>query len=197
MARNGPKGEQPGDGSALRRVTGWQWLWRSQLGITVFGVTWDVDVDLFDLDEKVRLYRDGTQDRIQRGRSTFEIPPRHRVEVAWSMYGIRRAHLVDAVGNEIRLEPRPGTGERWRADLERQQPGLSRLLVAASWTLLVIALILQAPQLLQLVSVWTGWFDFTSPVSLPGWLNTLLTIGGALAALERALGMRHHWLLDD
>lgn len=197
MARSGPRGEKPGDGSALRPVTGWQWLWRTQMGAEVGGVTWDIDCDFFDWDEKVHLYRDGVQDRIQHSRSSFEIPPQHRIEVAWSWYGLTRAHLVDAVGNERQLEPRPGTGERWRADLDRERPGLSRVLGAASWTILVIALLLQIPQVLQLLSASTGWFDFTSPLSLPGWVNALLSIGGVLAALERALRMRHHWLLDD
>ncbi|MGC5629789.1 hypothetical protein ACPYO6_16260 [Georgenia sp. Z1344] len=197
MTSDGPKGEKPGDESELRPVTGWQWLWRAQLGTTLGGTTWDVDVDLFDLSEKVHLYRDGVQDRVQRGKSRFELPHGHRIEVAWSTYGLSRAHLVDAVGQEVQLEPRPGTGERWRADLERERPAASRLLAVVSWTILALALLLELPQLVQLVSGWTGWFDFTSPVSLPSWANVTLMVAGVVAALERALGMRNHWLLDE
>lgn len=178
-------------------MTGWQWLWRTQMGTEVGGVTWDIDVDFFDIDEKVHLYADGRQDRVQRSTSSFEIPPGHRIELAWGWYGLKRAHLVDPVGRATQLEPRPGTGERWRADLEHDRPELSRVLSAVSWTLVVLALLLQIPQLLQFLSGWTGWFDFTSPVSMPGWLNATLSTGGILAALERALRMRHHWLLDD
>ncbi|MGO1172855.1 MAG: hypothetical protein ACTMKU_00940 [Actinomycetaceae bacterium] len=195
--RSGPRGEKAGDRSRIRPVTGWQWLWRAQPGITIDGVTWDVDLDLFDTEDKVNLYRDGALDRVQRGRSSFEVPPAHRIGVRWSMNGLSRAHLVDTARHEVPLEPRPGTGERWRADLKRERPDLSRLLAATSWTLVVAALILQVPQVLELVAAVTEWFDLTSPVSLPGPVNAFLTIGGVLAAVERALRMRHHWLLDD
>ncbi len=96
----------------------------------------------------------------------------------------------------MQLEGAPGTAERWRSDLDRDNPTLSRQLAAASWTVLVLALLLQVPQLLELVANGTGWFSFTSPVTLPSSLNTPLTIAGALAGLERALRLRYHWLLD-
>lgn len=37
---------------------------------------------------------------------------------------------------------------------------------------------------------------FTSPFALPAWANTGLLILGILAALERALTLRSHWLID-
>ncbi|OKA04891.1 hypothetical protein ATP06_0227850 [Amycolatopsis regifaucium] len=37
---------------------------------------------------------------------------------------------------------------------------------------------------------------FVSPISLPAWLNSLLTIGAALASIERALRLRHNRFLD-
>src|SRR5690625_5336986 len=76
-----------------------------------------------------------------------------------STYGLRRAHVVLPDGTERRLDPAPGTAERWRADLERDHPTASRRLAYVSWTVLVVALVLQVPQLLALGSVLTGWYE--------------------------------------
>ncbi|HLT84289.1 MAG TPA: hypothetical protein VKZ83_08675 [Phototrophicaceae bacterium] len=188
--------ERQGDGRELTPVRGWQWLWRGVFGTEHAGHRWDIEVNTFDFDENVALYRDGVQVRVQRRRSRFELDDGARVEAAWSTFGLKRAHLVHPDGTEVPLEPAPGTAERWRADLDRDHPVLSRRLAAASWTVLVVALLLQAPQVLQLGASATGWFEFTSPVTLPAWLNTPLSLAGALAGLERALRLRYHWLLD-
>lgn len=188
--------ETAGDGSALRPVRGVQWLWRGVLGTEHAGTRWDVEVDFLDWDEKVLLYRDGVQERVQRGTSRFTLDDGARLEVAWSTLGLRRAHLVRAEGTETPLTPAPGTAERWRADLERDRPALSRRLAATSWAVLTVALLLQVPQLLELGAGVTGWYAFTSPVTLPASLNTPLSVAALLAGLERALRLRHHWLID-
>ena len=188
--------ETSGDGSTLPPMRAGQALHRSVLGIEHDGVRYDVDLDFFDWDEKVLLYRNGIQDRIQKGTSRFALPDGSHIEVALSTYGIRRAHLVLPDGTERQLEPAPGSGERWRADLERDHPGLSRTLGLVSWTIIVVALLLQVPQLIELGAEPTGWYAFTSPVNLPARMNTPLTIAGVLAATERALRLRHNWLLD-
>ena len=188
--------ERPGDGSELKPMRRWDFLWRTVMGIRYAGARWDIDVDFFDWDEKVRLYRDGLQQRVQRGTSRFELDDGARIEVAWSTYGLRRAHLVGADGAQRQLVPARGTAERWRAELHRDRPGLSRRLGIVSWLGLVIALVLQIPQALAVVAELTGWYRFASPVALPAWLNTPLTVAGVLAALERALRLRYHWLLD-
>lgn len=188
--------EKPGDGSRLRPVTSWQWLWRGVFGIEHAGDRWDVEVDYFDWDEKVRLYRDGVQERVQRGTSRFTLDDGARIEAAWSTFGLRRAHLLRVDGEEQQLVPAPGTAERWRAELDRDRPHLSRRLAMTSWAVLAVALALQVPQLIEGGAQLTGWYEFTSPVDLPGWVNTPLTIAGILAGLERALRLRYHWLLD-
>ena len=188
--------ERPGDGSLLAPVRWWHPIYRSVMGTEHGGARWDVDVDFFDPDEKVRLYRDGRQHLVQRGRSRFELDDGARIEATIGTYGFKRAHLVLPDGQERQLEPATGTAERWRADLEERNPGVSRLLDRVSWTVLVAALVIQLPQLVQLVANLTGWFTFTAPLTLSGSHNTALTIAGALAALERALRLRNHWLLD-
>lgn len=188
--------EKQGDGRPLPAWRWWHPVYRSVMQVDHAGSRWHIDVDFFDWDEKVHLYRDGRLDRVQRGKARFELEDGARIEAAMSTYGLRRAHLVLPDGTERRLDPAPGTAERWRADLERDHPTASRRLAYVSWTVLVVALVLQVPQLLALGSVLTGWYEFTSPVTLPGWLDTVLSVGGTLAGIERALRLRYHWLLD-
>ena len=61
-------------------------------------------------------------------------------------------------------------------------------------------LVLFVPQLLELVTQWDFVAErvgtFTSPISLPTWLNTTLFVAGIAASLERALTLRNHWLID-
>lgn len=117
-----------------------------------------------------------------------------------SLYGMKRAHLVTDESTS-QLTPCSGTAERWRVDLDRGRPVLSRRIALVSVLILVVALIFELPQLLQLLTG-TDWFydlarwSFTAPFSLPGWLNTILGVAGALAGLERALRLQHNWLLD-
>lgn len=188
--------ERAGDGSALRPVRGWQWLWRGVFGTEHAGTRWDVEVDYLDWEERVLLYRDGVQERVQRGTSRFDVGDGARIEVAWTLLGMKRAHLVRADGTEAQLTPAPGTAERWRADLDRERPALSRRLAATSWAVLTLALLLQVPQLLEVGANLTGWYAFSAPVLLPAALNTPLAVAAVLAGFERALRLRYHWLID-
>lgn len=108
----------PGDGSALRRVSGLQWLWRGQFVSEVAGVEYAVDVDFLDLDEKCRLYRDGIQVAVAPSPARFEIPESAGtcIEAAMSTYGMKRAHVVDARGARL-MTPAHGTAEAWRQRL--------------------------------------------------------------------------------
>ncbi|MGO1956749.1 hypothetical protein [Microbacterium sp.] len=122
------------------------------------------------------------------------------IEVAASRYGMQRIHLISANGDQRRLDPAPGTPEHWRAQLSRRHPGVGRALAAGAITVLVANLILLAPQLLEVVTHLPLWADrftpFDSPISLPAWANTALTLTAGLAGVERALTLRHHRLLD-
>lgn len=61
----------------------------------------------------------------------------------------------------------------------------------------MIALVVELPQLAEQVAGWTGLFTFTSPVQAPAWLNIVLTVGGVLAGLDRALRLRWNALIDE
>ena len=86
------------------------------------------------------------------------------------------------------LAPVDGTAEAWRVELERGRPELSRLIGVISWTVLVVALIFEVPQVLALVGG-------DPPFLLPGAANFVLGLAALAAALERALRFKsNRWL---
>ncbi|WP_374928128.1 hypothetical protein [Kytococcus sedentarius] len=215
---------KPGDGSELAPVTGLQSLWRGQYLTTVQGHEYALDVDFFDAGEKLHLYRDGRQVAMGRTKVAFVLddlpgdeaaggvtpaviddrPARERtprIEAAMSLYGMKRAHLVTDAGEQL-MTPAPGTGEAWRSQFAERHPTASRVVGALSLAVLLVALGLELPQLLQAFTRadwWqslTGW-TFRSPIELPTQVNIGLTVAGVLAGLERALRMQHNALLDE
>lgn len=156
-------------------------------------------VDVDHMAGRASLYRDDRHVRTADMPVRFALGP-DVIEVAASRYGMQRIHLVSANGSRRRLDPAPGTPEHWRSQLSRRHPGTGRLLAAGAVVVLTVNLILLAPQLLEVVThlpLWANRFPpFVSPVALPAWANTALTIAAALAGIERALTFRHHRLLD-
>lgn len=209
---------KPGDGSPLRAVSGWDALWRTQLGTHAGGRHYVVEADFFDMGEKCLLYRDGQQIAWARSPAVFPLddlpsPPQStetgysppgrdaRIDVHMGWYGMRRAHFVTAAG-ERQLVPEPGTAEAWRARFDRDHPTASRMISTASFLVLVTGLVLSIPQLLELVTRADWWahltdWRFTSPISLPPAVNTVLGVAAICAGIERGLRMRYHWLLDN
>lgn len=193
----GWKRPKPGDGRALRSFRRTSVLTRTRFELRPDATLFTVDVD--QSEETADLYRDRVQV------ATSALPARFPVdggviEVSASLYGMRRVHLVRPDGSEQRLEPARGTLEHGRAVLGRRHPGVSRTLAAAAVTVLVVDLVLFAPQALEFVSHLDLWPDilpvFDSPISLPAWANIALTVAGVLAGTERALTFRHNRLLD-
>lgn len=156
-------------------------------------------VDVDHLSGRASLYRDN------RHVQTSDMPVRfplgtETIEVAASRYGMQRIHLIRADGSSQRLDPAQGTPEHWRAQLSRRRPRAGRALATGAVVVLVINLVLLAPQLLELITHLPIWADrfapFVSPIDLPVWANTALTLTAGLAGVERALTLRHHRLLD-
>lgn len=157
-------------------------------------LTVDVDHD----EQRAALYRDGVEV------ASGEMPVRFavdvgRVEVSAGLYGMQRIHLVRN-GGEQRLEPAAGTPERRRAQLAERHPGVSRAIATGAVAVLLVSLALFVPQLLDLVTHHEDWpfsrLVVDSPFALPAWLNTTITVLGAVAATERALTFRRHRVID-
>ena len=110
-----------------------------------------------------------------------------------SLLGMRQVDLV-VEGETTMLTPVEGTAEGWRLQLERERPGLSRLIGAIAWIVLAVALVYEVPQLIALIAGVMG-ADFEPPVMLPGAANFVLGIAALAAALERALRFKsNRWL---
>lgn len=204
-ADDGDDGSRPGDGSPLPRLRGWDVLTKTSASIPVVerdGSTHEyaMFVDQFDDDEAVALYRDGLQVAVGTRPAVFPVDD-GRIEIATSMYGMKRAHHVGHDGVERQLRFVRGSAEDWRLRFGHRFPRLSRWVGRLAVLVLLVGLVVLAPQLfewithLDLVQDRIDW-EFTSPISLPGWLDTTLLIGGILASIERALTLRSHWLID-
>ncbi|MBD5787412.1 hypothetical protein IF650_14655 [Cellulosimicrobium terreum] len=200
---------KPGDGHLLQRYRWWQPLSRALFHLRVAGPdgrpeTWSVDIRLWgdsdDGEVRARLYRDG------RHQASSKLPAElpvtgGTVEVATSGYGLRRCHYVPDDGSpERQLVPDQASAEGRRARLERAHPGASRAIGLVSWVVLVVALVLGAPQIVQQISeippVAENIGTFTAPFHLSATLNVALVVATILASTERALRLRYHWLLD-
>lgn len=196
---------KPGDGSALPRLHWWQ----------LFGVrsvfhldldtptgrrryTVDVPTDSESGARVARLYVDGRQEARSRTPATFEVPG-GVVDVVASAFGLKRCHYVSD-GAEHQLTPDPRSLEGRRARLERRLPTVSRAIAGLSVLLLLVGLALLGLQVAEPISrippIADNLGTFTSPIQLTWWQNTLLTLGAAFGAMERATRLRYHWLLD-
>lgn len=194
----------PGDGSAQPRVRLRDFLSRTQLLAEVEGPDgvrhdYAARVGYFDDEPSVRLYTDGRESAVGEPPVTFEVPGA-TIEVATSIFGIKRAQ-VSVAGEPARtMRPARGTAEYARALFARRFPRASRLLGAAAVLFCLIGLVLAVPMLAEIVTSFDLVADrvgtFTSPISLPGWLTTTLFGLGLVAGLERALSLRNHWLID-
>jgi hypothetical protein len=117
-----------------------------------------------------------------------------------SAFGLKRCHYVTADGTEQRLQPDRVSAEGRRAHLDRAHPALSRGISVLSTIVLLASLAVLVMQLLEKltqpapIAVHIG--TFTSPVTLPAWLNIAIGVAAALASTERALRLRYNWLLD-
>jgi hypothetical protein len=197
---------KPGDGRPLPPYRYWQLLSRSLFSIEhaePSGETHTYTVDVrffdFDFDYKARLYRDDVQHAVATLPATFAVPG-GVIEVAASTYGLKRVHLVLDSGEERQLRAGRRTAEYWRARLAQRRPRLSKWIGRAAIAVLVISLILVIPQAVEFVSgipvVADRVGSFSSPVTLPSWLNGTVFVAGVIAGIERALTLRNHWLID-
>ena len=208
---------KPGDGSALKDLRWWQTLTRTQFALDPDHgagreASYIVDVRYLATELEggriaegarhapIAFYRDGRQLHIANSPVAFEVPG-GTVEVAIGSYGLSRMHLVPSDdGPATTLRPHPRSLEGLRARFGRRHPGASRLLGALAIVVLLIGVVLMLPQAAELITsippVAERVGAFTSPIQLPAWLNVTVTVAGVLAAVERALTLRNHWLID-
>ncbi|ANY06184.1 hypothetical protein [Pseudonocardia sp. HH130630-07] len=194
-----------GDGARLRPVRRRDALHRSLYSLTRADPdgtrrTYTVQVDLGREDGHAELYVDGRRAATAEMPASFPVPG-GRIEVAISLYGVTRMHLVGPDGTQTRLTAERGTLEDLRHELHRRRPGLSRVIAGLAAVILAVNLVLAVPQALEILTTRVDRIGelvgtFTSPVLLPAWLNTTMLLAGVLAAVERALMLRRNRVLD-
>lgn len=194
----------PGDGSELTPFGTWDVLTRSLFYLETAGPSgdrevWAVDVHHFADDDRAEVYRDGVQDQRSTLPAAFPVPG-GVIEVAVNTVGLSRMHYVTAEGEERPLRPHRWSMEGLRARFDRRFPRTSAWVGRIAVAILLVGLAVAFPQVLAMVSRWDVVADhvgtFTSPITLPGWASATLFVAGVIAALERALTLRSHWLVD-
>lgn len=206
--RRAQKKVKPGDGHALKPYRWWQPLSRALFHIRLpdeYGrkELWSVSVGFWGEDDGqtwAQLYRDGVH--VAKATTPAELPVSGgRIEVAASSFGLKRCHFVGADGTVRQLAPDPRSAEGWRARLDRRRPALSRTIGVVSVLILLVALVLGVPQLIEQITrippVAERIGTFESPITLPAWANTGLVVAAFVASVERALRLRYNWLLDS
>lgn len=169
-------------------------LWRSTVEIDHAGHTWTVDADFYR-EWKLSLYRDGILNEQQTSPAVFQLGDGDVIEAKMGLFGMQRLHLVSG-GKETMLKPVEGSAEARRAQFEQDHPTASMYLSAFSWTVLVIGLITLVLGILESAAPVFG-YDFKSPLGLPGWLSTTLSVAGVIAGIERSLRFKANMLLDS
>lgn len=186
------------ESEALRDPGAWDLLWRGSFGTEHDGAEWVVDVDYFDVKERIRLYRDGQLVEAQKSPARFVLDEDTAIVAAMTLYGMKRVDLVDVRTDEKReaLRPRRGTAEAWRARLSREQPGLNRGIGIASWCVLVFALATQLPVAYNSSLAHLTGHELPT-LELPVWANAVLGVAALLAGLDRALQLKHNKWIDS
>ncbi|MET9555395.1 hypothetical protein [Streptomyces sp. NPDC006645] len=199
---------KPGDGRPLKRFRWWQLMGRVLFylrltspdgGRTVYAVDVGRWGDKETGELRADLYLDGRHHARSKLPAVFPVQG-GTIEVRMSAFGLKRCHYVSDKGAERQLDPDPDSAEGRRARLERSHPALSRWIGFVSATVLVIALLMLIPQIVEPLSevppVAERFGTFDSPVDLPAWLNATVVVCTALASTERALRLRYSRLLD-
>jgi hypothetical protein len=199
---------KPGDGRALPRFRWWQLLSRSLFYLPLTDADGHPSVYAVDVrhmgnsttgEVEGKLYFNNRQLLESRLPAVFPVDG-GTIDVAASAFGLKRCHYVMADGTERQLEPDPRSAEGLRARLDRAHPALSRGIGFVSIAVLVLGLAILIPQLLATLSQIPPIADtvgsFASPIQLTTVPNIVVTLVTAAASTERALRLRHSWLLD-
>ena len=163
----------------LEPIDGWGRISRGRFETQYAGHRWTVDVDFFDWDQKVGLYRDAEPVEQRKAPATFRLDASAVIEVATSAIGMQRAELV--VDGEVQaMSPAAGTPEAWRLRLEWDRPGLSHAIETATPLVLLVAAVVGIGQLLALAGVIDT--DF-----LPAAVKALIGVTALAAFIDRSL----------
>ncbi|MFS0724987.1 hypothetical protein [Paenibacillus sp. 1P07SE] len=195
---------KPGDGSALKPFRIWELLTRSLFYAKLKEEDGEVhlyavNVDFLSDNSPAELYRDGKLIAMSGLPVAYRVPG-GVIEVAITLFGLKRMHYVMENEEEHVLYPDRKTAEGLRLALDKHFPRTSKGIGVAAVVILLLLLVLGLPQLAASISqipfVSDNIGSFELPFVMPDWVNVTLTTAGVLAAVERALMLKNHWLVD-
>ncbi|WP_152655629.1 hypothetical protein [Oceanobacillus sp. CFH 90083] len=193
-----------GDGHALKPFRFYEVFYRTLFYIKLReddgGLhTYAIHVNYFDENEAIDVYRDGKHHARAANPAVFPVPG-GVIEAATTTYGLKRIHYITEDEQEVVLAPDRRSAEGLRMRFDAKFPKISSIIGKLAIFVLLVSLLLGLPQLVSLISqlpfIEERWGSFESPIILPSWLNMTLLITGAIAAMERALTLKNHWLID-
>lgn len=190
------------DSDTLPALTPGDILTRGRFSTTYQGSEYVVDVDFFDFSERIRLYRDGVLVDSSRSNAEFELGNAAAIEASLSTYGMKYVHLrLPDRSAPVPLQPVEGTAEGWRAGFHRNHPRISTAIASLSLIVVVAAVIIDVPVLINYIGHQLGRLggpEFQIPAfPISGPMVAVVAIVGAIAAIERAISMKHNDWIDD
>lgn len=188
-------------GEPLKGIRFWQYFHRTVFHKKIDQDVYSVDVDLYGrelMGPESALYKNGVRIKESTVPSVYEVPGGF-IEVETTTYGVKKIHYVTDT-DELQMVPDKDSLEGMRARFDSKFPTVSKWIGYITIAILIIGLIIAVPALIQMIThielVADNFGTFTSPFQLPDWLNVTLVILGLLAATERALSLKNHWLID-
>ena len=199
-----------GNGRPLKSFRWWQTLSRALFYLPLKSdddrqVIFAVDVSYWqqflgdDGKGKAHLYLDGKHHAESKLPAAFPVPG-GTIEVASTIFGLKRCHYVTDEGVVRQLIPDENSAEGHRAHLDRAHPSLSRWIGFISLIMLIVPMFLAIPQIIgaitqvPLIAQQIG--SFNSPIALPVWLNIGLGLCAAAGSVERATRLKWNRFLD-
>ncbi len=188
-------------GEPLKDIRFWEYFHRTVFHQKIDVDLYTVDVDLYGkelMGPESALYKNGVRIKESTVPSLYEVPGGF-IEVETTNYGVKKIHYVTDAG-ELQMMPDKGSLEGKRARFELKFPTASKWVGYIAIAILIIGLIIAIPAVIEMIThmdlVADNAGTFKSPFQLPGWLNVTLVVLGLLAATERALSLKNHWLID-
>ena len=188
-------------GEPLKAIRFWQYFQRTVFHKKIEQDVYSVDVDLYGkewMGPESALYKNGRRIKESSVPSVYEVPGGF-IEVETTTYGVKRIHYVTD-SDELQMVPDKHSLEGMRARFDSKFPMTGKWIGYIAIAILIISLIVAIPAVIELITriniVGDNFGTFTSPFQFPYWLNATLVILGLLAATERALSLKNHWLID-
>lgn len=200
-----------GNGRSLKPFHWWQMLSRSLFYLpmmkedgrqTVFAVDVPYWEQFFSSNAdkgKAHLYFDGKHCAESKLPAVFPVDGGW-IEVQSTVFGLKRCHFVTDEGLEYQLTPDESSTEGRRARLDRGHPALSRWIRIISLMMVIIPIVLAAPQIIDIVThvppIAERFGTFNSPIALSKWFNMALGLCAAAGSIERATRLKWSAFLD-